>query len=863
MRRALRAVAVALVLSVAVGASPRVDSRPPTRLVVVKYDGLPPALVDRFVRRTDPRTGRSVLPWIERLFYTSGVRFDDFTSRGASLSEPSWTILDTGQHGVIKGNFEVDRNTGNVQYYLDFVSFYADAARFRRVYPVSVETLDASGTPLLSDAFRANERETGIQLNRRGTKFNDFLRVGLGPVKGPVKERLGDLLVGVDFHRAYDDATREAFLKAVRDPAIRYADIYYANVDEVIHDDNSETGILEAVRRADRLLGETYAAIEASGAADRTVLAVVSDHGLTFDLNGRYSQGVNLVAYLAKPELGANTVLAHDAPRANYSLKRSIFKPWLETAVVQPAERPYVANRPERVTCAIDYDGNERAMLQLRDPDLNRLELLVGALREGSLDAPKRAAASAAVMRIVERHRAAWIADAARLREEIGALARVGTAAAADAKRLHELVEAHRRDKDGAPDGRPPLPPFGGLAGNNESDRWEDLAQSEKEKRAEAWRSENYAEQYRAVAASLERRAAARSASDLVDAPVEDVFGAFDLGDRPSTADLLDYPAGLAGVALDASGDLDESATFVHVDYLRKLSEIRVRNAVRTDTTTAPVAYTTTRLPVDATVKTAVARGVLSADDAARVGSAYLVYGDDDDQIVLFVAGARDASGPVRAVPVSRFAADAVTGEVTFESASWRAGLPFGLFEDDALATGDVDRTAWLSAFHTDREWLAATSRTASGLGVPNLVEVLSCDYREGYAAAAKRDATDDERLVRRFELRRRDAAMGDIFLEAAPHWNFDVKDFNPGGNHGGFGRQSMHAVFWMHGGPETRVVPGPLVVAAPYDGLDFAPTVFEAAGVTTNGALPVELISGGFRAFPGRVATEALKARE
>jgi hypothetical protein len=102
-----------------------------------------------------------------------------------------------------------------------------------------------------------------------------------------------------------------------------------------------------------------------------------------------------------------------------------------------------------------------------------------------------------------------------------------------------------------------------------------------------------------------------------------------------------------------------------------------------------------------------------------------------------------------------------------------------------------------------------------------------------------------------------------DLFLHAAPHWHFNVKDFNPGGNHGGFGRQSMHSVFWLNGGDGTRVPQGPLVVARPYDALDFAPTVLEAAGVTSGGKLPEDLVRAGFGPFPGRVAVEALKPGE
>jgi hypothetical protein len=63
-----------------------------------------------------------------------------------------------------------------------------------------------------------------------------------------------------------------------------------------------------------------------------------------------------------------------------------------------------------------------------------------------------------------------------------------------------------------------------------------------------------------------------------------------------------------------------------------------------------------------------------------------------------------------------------------------------------------------------------------------------------------------------------------------------------------------------MHGGAATRVLPGPLVVERAYDGLDFAPTVLEASGVTTRGILPDDLVRGGFTPFPGRIAREALR---
>src|SRR4051812_42703501 len=76
------------------------------RVVVIKVDGLPHDTVERFVHVRDPRTGKSLLPWFEHVFYEGGTRLENFYVRGMSLSGPSWSLLDTGQHLQIKGNVE-------------------------------------------------------------------------------------------------------------------------------------------------------------------------------------------------------------------------------------------------------------------------------------------------------------------------------------------------------------------------------------------------------------------------------------------------------------------------------------------------------------------------------------------------------------------------------------------------------------------------------------------------------------------------------------------------------------------------------------------------------------------------------------
>ena len=102
------------------------------RIVIIKIDGLPSYYVDRFVKQNDPTTAKSVLPWIEEVFYRGGTRVPNFYTRGMSLSGPSWGQLDTGQHLQIKGNVEYDRFTLHAYDYLNFIPYYTEYGLSKR-----------------------------------------------------------------------------------------------------------------------------------------------------------------------------------------------------------------------------------------------------------------------------------------------------------------------------------------------------------------------------------------------------------------------------------------------------------------------------------------------------------------------------------------------------------------------------------------------------------------------------------------------------------------------------------------------------------------------------------------------------------
>ena len=114
---------------------------------------------------------------------------------------------------------------------------------------------------------------------------------------------------------------------------------------------------------------------------------------------------------------------------------------------------------------------------------------------------------------------------------------------------------------------------------------------------------------------------------------------------------------------------------------------------------------------------------------------------------------------------------------------------------------------------------------------------------------------------MRSFARRKRELVEADMLIVANDHWNFDVRGFNPGGNHGSFFRISTHSVFMLAGGPKTNL-PQAFNVDAPYDSLSFVPTLLAITGNLRDDSNPVpELWEKGFRTFPGRVVKELLPA--
>lgn len=255
------------------------------------------------------------------------------------------------------------------------------------------------------------------------------------------------------------------------------------------------------------------------------------------------------------------------------------------------------------------------------------------------------------------------------------------------------------------------------------------------------------------------------------------------LGPSNSVYDLQNYVTGPdpQGFALKPDGSFDWERSFMRVDYLEALHRISVRNNVQGAVAPQPADFVAVPTP----------EGVW-------------LYRDAEHQVLI---DNRDGKLRYRAIAHLTGNHD---GSLHYESRDWDAGFPLNYFEDAALALPDgVQRKTWLNEWHSEREWFEATHRTRYSNGIIGLVEQFG-DF------APHADA---------LEQRKRELRRVDFILFANDHWNFNVRGFNPGGNHGSFFRESTHSVLMFAGGSKTGIPRG-LHISTPYDSLSFVPTI-------------------------------------
>ncbi len=794
------------------------------RVVVVQCDGLPYAVIDEFVRERDPSTGKSQLPWFDYIFYQRGTRLENFYVRGMSLSAPSWSLLDTGQHLQIKGNVEFDRYTMQTYDYLNFLPFYVQATIGKRVDMQGVEVLDAIGIPLLSDAFPRTQRYAPFSLFQRGPKFMTFGRALENRFKREPKALLDEWTMnGAAITQAVPAQIMREFLQSLSDPEMRYVEIVTQEFDHLAHHNNDRDSQLFVLKHLDATLGQVWEAIQKGPLASETTLIVVSDHGFN-TANGVYSQGYNLVKLLASAEGGGHHVITKRRLLLDYSIKG--INPFVGVITTTTRDSYYLKNQSnDYPTAMLDFDGNERASIHLRDADLNLLHILLQQLQRSDLSFRLRSALNDEFFATIERRRSGWQYNVDQISEELTALQRridrQKTLCTEQPKKFTPEELKQGRDEDA-----------------KRTCAWFDI-----------WLGQM--QSYTAYVQTLRNLLGLRK-DTFVPASVKiaDLIAPRAMGDSNSLYELQNYIVGVApaGLVLKADGSLDMEKSFVRVDYFSLLQGVKVRNNVQSGISNRPIDMIAMRLPAEL-VKP-------SITDNDIVNDVVWVTAGADRQALILTRKDNVGNLSFRYLPIINLKQDS-SGQLHFETSQWRAGLPLQLFEDPNLNVPG-NRESWLSQWHTDQEWLGAVHRARYSNGIIGLYEQLG-RHEVGRLKVDEPGLSADDRLLRRLLRRQRQNIEADLLVIANDHWNFDVRGFNPGGNHGSFLRISTHSTFMLWGGDKTTIPRGQ-VVDQPYDSLSFVPTVLALTGNLRddNNPIPV-LLEKGFRRFPGRPVREVL----
>ena len=757
------------------GTKPRVARR----LVILKVDGLNADLLYNTMQKQNPSTGKSRLPWMSHIFEDGGTIFRNFYVRGISLSAPSWSMLDTGQHSIIRGNVEYDRYTGRVYDYLNFVPFYLGYAHSRAVDMPGVEVLDRAGIPLLMDRFPYEERYQGFQLFQRGVRWMTLKNALIRQFSG--KSLLGLIenggLASVDSSLAAQ--TEHELEEGLRQPEILYLDLFTGAVDHQGHAASEPDAMLHELVKLDALAGRIWTGIEQSALAKQTLFVVVSDHGMN-NVPGIVSQTFNLPDLLSSPDGGAHHVITDREQLSQFKLKG--MNPLVHRVITPSTASFYLSQQAKKYPTAwLDIDGNERAALYLRNSDLNKLHILLQQLARTDLKAPVRAAAANEFKATLDEHRAEWAEELTELERELAALK---SAIAVEGSRLKALPKQIDEDHETGED------------------------KVRRRKRVELDEKRRDLATYESYAAHLRRLLTCEpdnvhAFKEKIDALIPEMA----LGDNNTVRDLQNYVAGpsTGGLTLDSEGRLNRAASFRHINYFQLLARQRVRNSTQPELGSKPVDFVALRLPLAHEPETS--QGIVDA---------YWLYRDEDRQLIVAVNG----TGYLRLQPVTGLLQTA-GGEITWKTAAWRADLPLALYEDAELnLPAGQDRGAWLSSWHSEGEWMNAAHRCRYSNGMIGIVEELSSvgPYVPGRA--------DTPQLVVNLERRRRELVQPDLQIFAADHWNFNARFPNPGGNHGSFLRISTHSVWMMAGGGVPAAS-----VQTPYDSLNFASTLLDLLG--------------------------------
>ena len=386
------------------------------RIILLKVDGLSGLLIEaalapqsdavlrlpfpnRFreeYRATQTLLGREeLLPNMKEYFVRQGVRAETIFTGTLPLSAPVWAQIDSGQPSIVKRNYYFNRASGASKVFLNGLLDSAGKLIKGSGRTHALWELDLLGIPILPDAFppervwsslqTLSRKRSAIQLGAMG-KF--LVRAGEREFRpgAVIHQHFSHLVAYPDHVERLDESlslTLAKWLKwrAEGDPSetLDFITALFVTLDHRFHLDSSYRSILRLLVKLDDWFGEVMGAVEQTARRDRTLVAMVSDHGMNlYPVHINYGFPIN--PWLRRPEFGGHTVLSPEVEDSDHALTRPI--PGVDFArVYESPESPYGEAVPfgskGYFTAFAANMGNPRFDLFLRHSDLNRLHLLL------------------------------------------------------------------------------------------------------------------------------------------------------------------------------------------------------------------------------------------------------------------------------------------------------------------------------------------------------------------------------------------------------------------------------------------------------------------------------------------------------
>jgi len=666
---------------------------------------------------------------------------------------------------------------GNVEYdrytlrAYDYLNFFPFYTRHpTRSDMPGVAVLDEAGVPLIIDEFPVDSRFQSLELYQRGHRWRTLQRsLPNRLLSRSPRELFDEWQSGLELSGSVNEQVERELLAELSGSQVTYLDYFSGEFDHIAHLTNDRDSQARLLDQLDAFVGRVWTAMRRSTLADDTVLALVSDHGINSE-PGVYGQGYSLLDWFGSVAGGGHHAITNRYPLTEYKIRG--LNPLVSEVITAGPGATYLKGEEQQYpTAMFDLDGNEKAAVHLRNSALNILQILLQQMNRRNLSAALQQASRKTFFAVLDAHRPQWQRSIDGLREELAALD-------------HSVQNPADADAQG---------------------------------------EEAYGEYIRVLSNLLSLR---EDHFDPAKNPISELIPKRSMGESNTLYDLQNYIVGPAAEGLVTSAsdpsriDLDQS--FRHIDYFPALTGIRVRNNVQAKVGPAPVDFIAVPLPTGPVSRALGAPGLSQA--------IWLYASDDSEALILSRDGA--AGLDLRYLPVEKLKSTA-DGTIRFNAPGWREGLPLHLWEDPKLDVPQASRGDWLSAWHSEREWLRAIHQTTYSNGLIGITEQFT------------RPPSADQNLPARLEARRRNLVVPDMLIFAANHWNFNVRNFNPGGNHGSFFRISTHSLLMFAGGANTGVPRG-LTIDEPYDSLSFAPSLLRLVGHDTS-RLPGPVIDALF----------------